>query len=130
MGLGRKLGLTIVALGVAGAVLAGSFPRRRGWTLMTLASMGDGEATAGERIFWAGGCASCHARPKAEGQARLELTGGLELKTPFGTFVPPNISSDPNDGIGNWSKEDFANAMIRGVSPNGIALLSGIPYTS
>ena len=49
----------------------------------------------GERIFCAGGCTSCHARPKSEGEAQLELAGGLELKTPFGTFVPPNISSDP-----------------------------------
>ena len=91
----------------------------------TLAALGTGDATRGERIFWAGGCTSCHARPKAEGDAQLELAGGLELKTPFGTFVPPNISPDPQSGIGNWSLEDFANAMLRGVSPGRRALLSG-----
>lgn len=96
----------------------------------TLAQLGAGDAARGERIFWAGGCTSCHARPKAEGDARLELAGGLELKTPFGIFVPPNISSDAQDGIGNWSVEDFANAMMRGVAPDGSHLYPSFPYTS
>lgn len=96
----------------------------------TLAQLGAGDATRGERIFWAGGCTSCHARPKSEGDARLELAGGLQLKTPFGIFVPPNISSDQEDGIGGWSVEDFANAMMRGVAPDGSHLYPSFPYTS
>ncbi|MGE0279957.1 MAG: cytochrome c [Rhizobiaceae bacterium] len=130
MGLGRKLGLAIVALGVVGAGIGWFLSAPSRLDAATLASIGDGDATRGERVFWAGGCASCHARPKAEGPARLELAGGLELKTPFGTFVPPNISSDPNDGIGNWSKEDFANAMMRGVSPGGSHYYPAFPYAS
>jgi len=130
MGLARKLGLAIIALGVVGAGVGWLITAPSRLDAATLASMGDGEATRGERIFWAGGCASCHARPKAEGPARLELAGGLELKTPFGTFVPPNISSDPADGIGGWSKEDFANAMMRGVSPDGSHYYPAFPYTS
>lgn len=96
----------------------------------TLAALGAGDAARGERIFWAGGCTSCHARPKSEGDARLELAGGLQLKTPFGIFVPPNISPDPEDGIGNWSADDFANAMMRGVAPDGSHLYPSFPYTS
>jgi mono/diheme cytochrome c family protein len=96
----------------------------------TLAELVAGDATRGERIFWAGGCTSCHARPKSEGDARLELAGGLQLNTPFGTFVPPNISPDPQDGIGSWSVEDFANAMMRGVAPDGSHLYPSFPYTS
>jgi mono/diheme cytochrome c family protein len=96
----------------------------------TVAQLGAGDAARGERIFWAGGCTSCHARPKSEGDAKLELAGGLELKTPFGTFVAPNISPDPQDGIGNWSVEDFANAMMRGVAPDGSHLYPSFPYTS
>jgi mono/diheme cytochrome c family protein len=96
----------------------------------TLAQFGAGDAARGERIFWAGGCTSCHARPKSEGDARLELAGGLQLNTPFGTFVPPNISSDPQDGIGNWSAGDFANAMMRGIAPDGSHLYPSFPYTS
>jgi mono/diheme cytochrome c family protein len=91
---------------------------------------GPGDAVRGERMFWAGGCASCHARPRSEGEARLELAGGLELETPFGVFVPPNISSDPESGIGSWSLEEFANAMMRGVSPSGEHYYPAFPYAS
>ncbi|MHA6685144.1 cytochrome c [Mesorhizobium sp. A556] len=127
---GRKLvGAAILAAGVV--ALAGWFlsaPERL--DAQTLALLGPGDAARGERIFHAGGCASCHARPKAEGAARLELAGGMELKTPFGTFVPPNISQDKTDGIGNWSAEDLANAMMKGVSPAGEHLYPAFPYTS
>lgn len=89
-----------------------------------------GDATRGERIFWAGGCTSCHARPKTEGNEMLELSGGLALNTPFGTFVAPNISQDTRDGIGAWSLVDFANAMLRGVSPDGRHYYPAFPYPS
>ena len=103
----------VLAAGLAFWVM--TMPRRLGAT--TLAALHPGDATKGERIFWAGGCISCHARPGAKGDARLELAGGLELKTPFGVFVPPNISPDKADGIGAWTLADFANALKRGVSP-------------
>lgn len=93
-------------------------------------ALAPGDAARGERIFWAGGCSSCHARPGSEGEARLELAGGLELKTPFGVFVPPNVSPDPASGIGSWSFEDFANAMMRGVSPSGEHYYPAFPYPS
>ncbi|RUM97360.1 c-type cytochrome [Pseudaminobacter arsenicus] len=94
------------------------------------AALGPGDAAKGERIFWAGGCASCHARPKSEGPAQLELVGGVQLKTPFGIFVAPNISQDGTDGIGGWSQEDFANAVLRGVSPSGTHYYPAFPYPS
>jgi mono/diheme cytochrome c family protein len=96
----------------------------------TLAAMPQGDATRGERIFYAGGCTSCHARPKAEGDALLQLAGGLELVTGFGAFVAPNISQHPQDGIGGWTQADFANAMLRGVSPAGEHYYPAFPYTS
>src|SRR5210317_1185400 len=67
----------------------------------------DPNAVAGERIFWAGGCASCHASPvdgkRAKGDDKLLLGGGMELDTPYGVFRVPNISSHPGDGIGTWA---------------------------
>lgn len=96
----------------------------------TLSALGTGDAVNGERIFHAAGCSSCHARPGSEGAARLELAGGLELKTGFGTFVAPNISQDPQDGIGAWSAQDLANAMMKGVSPAGEHLYPAFPYAS
>ena len=72
----------------------------------------------------------CHAREGATGDDMLELAGGLELDTDFGTFVAPNISMHPTDGIGGWSPEDFANAMLRGVSPEGRHYYPAFPYAS
>lgn len=95
-----------------------------------LAAAGEGDTARGERIFYAGGCTSCHARPGAEGDAVLELAGGVQLASPFGTFVAPNISQHPEDGIGSWSFADFANAMQRGVSPGGRHYYPAFPYTS
>ena len=92
------------------------------------------DPTAGETVFWAGGCASCHARPingkRAQGADKLLLGGGLELDTPYGVFRVPNISSDTDDGIGAWSMIDFVNAMQRGVAPDGRHYYPSFPYTS
>jgi mono/diheme cytochrome c family protein len=91
------------------------------------------DAAAGERVFWAGGCASCHATPvdgkRARGDDKLRLGGGLELDTPFGVFRVPNISPHA-DGIGDWSDLDFVNAMQRGVSPEGQHYYPSFPYAS
>jgi mono/diheme cytochrome c family protein len=92
------------------------------------------DAAAGERIFWAGGCASCHATPvdgkRAKGEDKLLLGGGLALETEFGTFHVPNISPDAEHGIGSWSMLEFVNAMQRGVSPDGRHYYPAFPYTS
>ncbi|MEA5162203.1 cytochrome c [Cereibacter johrii] len=89
-----------------------------------------GEASRGERIFWAGGCASCHAAPDAGGEARLVLSGGERLTTDFGTFVVPNISPDPDHGIGGWSVADLDSALRHGTSPEGSHYYPSFPYTS
>lgn len=89
-----------------------------------------GDATRGEQVFWAAGCASCHAAPGASGEARLELVGGERFVTPFGAFVAPNISQHATDGIGGWSAQDLANAMMRGVSPDGRHYYPAFPYAS
>jgi len=92
------------------------------------------DALAGERIFWAAGCASCHASPvagnRAQGDDKLLLGGGAELDTPFGLFRVPNISPHATDGIGSWSMLDFVNAMQRGISPDGRHYYPSFPYTS
>jgi CxxC motif-containing protein (DUF1111 family) len=73
----------------------------------------------GSRIFNIGGCASCHASPNTDASMvdRTRLGGGLALKSPFGTFYVPNISPDPEDGIGRWSEADFVTALWEGTSP-------------
>jgi mono/diheme cytochrome c family protein len=90
----------------------------------------------GEYLFWAGGCASCHAAPatdRCDGSRTkndLDLVGGRCLKTPFGTFNVPNITPDKETGIGKWSTDDFINAMTKGVAPDGSNLYPAFPYAS
>ncbi|EGE59442.1 UNVERIFIED_ORG: mono/diheme cytochrome c family protein [Rhizobium esperanzae] len=87
-----------------------------------------GDAERGRLVFAAGGCASCHASP---GQPdRLKLGGDLALASPYGTFRVPNISPDPQAGIGSWSVADLANALIAGVSPSGRHYYPVFPYAS
>lgn len=89
-----------------------------------------GDAARGEQVFWAGGCASCHAAADAEGDAKLVLAGGQKFPSPFGTFIAPNISPDPTAGIGGWGMQDLANAMTRGISPEGQHYFPVFPYAS
>jgi mono/diheme cytochrome c family protein len=117
-------------LAVAGAALGWklSAPKARFSLAEWQAVEKAGDPAAGRRVFFAGGCDSCHATP---GQPDpLRLGGGLELKTPFGSFYPPNISSDPNGGIGAWRPVDLANALLSGVSPRGDHYYPAFPYTS
>jgi mono/diheme cytochrome c family protein len=87
-----------------------------------------GDPDRGQLVFAAGDCASCHASP---GQPdRLRLGGGMALASPLGTFRPPNISSDPVDGIGAWRTVDLANALLSGVSPTGTHYYPVFPYSS
>lgn len=82
----------------------------------------------GKILFNIGGCASCHATPRQKDRTRLG--GGFALKSPFGTFYPPNISSDSKDGIGAWSEAQFVTAMHKGTSPTGVHYYPAFPYTS
>ena len=86
-----------------------------------------GDPAAGETVFVASGCASCHAAPEAEGEAKLVLAGGQRFPSDFGTFLAPNIS--PSEaGLAGWSFAEFANAVTRGVSPEGAHYYPAFPY--
>jgi mono/diheme cytochrome c family protein len=130
VGLLRRLAGAVLVLIVAAAVAAWFVSAPDRLDPGSIAALAEGDAARGERIFWAGGCASCHARPGSSGEAQLELAGGLEFPTPFGVFVAPNISPDLASGIGGWSLGDFANAMQRGVSPDGDHYYPAFPYAS
>jgi mono/diheme cytochrome c family protein len=123
----RKL---VILVGILAVVAAAAF-----W-LITMPASVSASALApytpnvenGKTMFFAGGCASCHATPNQEDKTRLG--GGGALKSPFGTFFAPNISPDRNDGIGGWSEADFVTAMWKGTSPGGEHYYPAFPYTS
>lgn len=75
-----------------------------------------GDAMRGAYLARGSGCIACHTNAAAAAPA---LAGGAPLDTPFGSFVPPNITPHPVAGIGRWTIQDFARAVRQGVSPEG-----------
>src|SRR6204780_839772 len=120
------LAVVVIAAGALAWALSAPQPRYSAEEWQKLGLSGD--AAAGRLVFYAGGCESCHKSPGQDDP--LRLGGGLELKTPFGSFYPPNISTDPVDGIDAWQPIDVANALLSGVSSNGGHLYPAFPYTS
>ena len=124
----RKLIILAVILGVIGL---GVF-----WVVTIPKTVTDSELSRqyianlanGKEMFYAGGCPACHAVPGHEDRTRLG--GGLGLKSPYGTFYAPNISPDPQDGIGLWSAAEFVTAVMKGTSPEGTHYFPAYPYPS
>jgi mono/diheme cytochrome c family protein len=77
----------------------------------------------GRYLAFAGDCISCHTR--AEG---TPFAGGLAFQTPFGTVYSPNITPDPQTGIGRWSEAEFARALRQGIGRTGEHLYPVFPY--
>ncbi len=80
---------------------------------------------AGALVAAIGGCTNCHTRENGPAMA-----GGDPLVTPYGTFFAPNITADPETGIGDWSLADFRRAMREGRAPDGTPYYPAFPYTS
>jgi mono/diheme cytochrome c family protein len=85
------------------------------------------DAVRGEYLLRAGGCISCHT---AKDDENGPLAGGHELETPFGVFYSPNITPDPETGIGKWTDDEFVNAFWEGVGPGGRYYFPAFPYPS
>jgi mono/diheme cytochrome c family protein len=83
-----------------------------------------GDVERGNYLIRLGGCIACHTDTAS---GRAFLSGGAGLETPFGTFVPPNITSDPSAGIGEWTIAQFSDAMSNGMGPQG-HLYPAFPY--
>ena len=52
------------------------------------------------------------------------------MPTPFGTLYTPNITPDPETGIGKWNADDFWRALHDGRSKDGSLLYPAFPYPS
>lgn len=118
----RGLIRTATMLGVAG--LAAVFTIAR-WPIAEATPLGmlAGDAYRGAYLARSSGCISCHTT--VGGTA---LAGGAPLDTPFGSFVPPNITPDLDGGIGGWTQDQFAVALRQGVRPDGKAYYPAFPY--
>jgi mono/diheme cytochrome c family protein len=125
----KRVVLALLVLAIAGVVAFWflTSPDRQSAGLEAIPA-GRPDLANGRTMFYAGGCASCHATPEQDDKTRLG--GGFALTSAFGTFYAPNISPHPSDGIGNWTPEQFLRAMRGGVSPEGRHYYPSFPYTS
>jgi len=110
----------VAALGVVGLLVLARSAAAQG-------SSGQGDAERGEYLFRAAGCYACHTRPVSGARP---LAGGRAFATPFGTFYSPNITPDPDHGIGRWALADFARALRLGEAPDGSHYFPAFPFPS
>jgi len=78
----------------------------------------------GQYLARLGNCMGCHTTNAGQAYA-----GGTSIPTPFGTLYGPNITPDPQAGIGDWSADDFWQALHNGKSKDGSLLYPAFPYT-
>jgi mono/diheme cytochrome c family protein len=87
----------------------------------------EGDPKRGQYLVKAGGCLGCHTEERKDA---VPFAGGRALKTPFGTFYGPNLTPDPQNGIGRWTEADFIRALRQGERPDGANYFPAFPYPS
>ncbi|SEK21723.1 Cytochrome c, mono-and diheme variants [Roseateles sp. YR242] len=79
----------------------------------------------GEYLARAGDCIACHST-----QGKPAFAGGLPIDSGHGIIYSTNITPDKQHGIGNYSEQQFAEAVRKGVRADGSHLYPAMPYTS
>lgn len=66
-------------------------------------------------------CGNCHTPKTGQGQPDLsrDLAGGMKFDEPFGVAYAPNITPDPETGIGKWTDAQLITAIREGKRPDG-----------
>lgn len=105
-----KIAFGVAAIGAATTVALMAWPIGQFQEPIDL----EGDAGRGAYLARASGCIACHTNVEESG---APLAGGVKLETPFGTLFSPNLTTDPEHGIGNWTIDEFARAVRQGVSP-------------
>jgi mono/diheme cytochrome c family protein len=79
----------------------------------------------GRELVTLADCKGCHTT-----RGGAPFAGNRAIPTPFGTFFTPNITPDPQTGIGRWNADDFWHALHNGYTRNGSLLYPTFPYTN
>ncbi len=77
----------------------------------------------GEYLSRLGDCMACHSLP-----GKPDYSGGLAIESNLGTIFSTNITPDKQHGIGNYSEQQFSDAVRKGVLPDGSHLYPAMPY--
>ncbi len=97
------------------------------------AALSQDRVKRGEYLATIMDCGGCHTRGAMAGKPDPQgyLAGsGIGFQIPeLGTFYPPNLTSDPETGLGRWSEADIVKAVRTGVRPDGRILAPVMPYS-
>lgn len=126
----KRMLAVVVLLGIAAAGLVFWLGLRGDTGDITASSplqapTGMSAADRGRYLVRVGDCMACHTR-----QGGADYAGGRAIPTPFGNFHSPNLTPDPETGLGRWSADDFWKAMHEGRSRDGSLLYPAFPYTN
>jgi mono/diheme cytochrome c family protein len=73
-------------------------------------------------------CGNCHTPKGPAGDiAGKAFSGGLSWDEPPFKVTAPNITQDPETGIGKWSDADIKTLLRTGVRPNGVPIAAVMP---
>ena len=81
------------------------------------------QVTRGAYLARVGDCAACHTLPGGAAYA-----GGRGIETPFGVVYASNLTPDASTGLGQWTADDFWQALHHGRSRDGHLLYPAFPY--
>jgi hypothetical protein len=86
-------------------------------TAFDAGTLDDAAVAAGlQFILSTGHCNKCH---QTDPDAGIALSGNMFSITDAGPVFPPNLTPDPVTGLGCWSNDQIANAILFGVDPEG-----------
>jgi mono/diheme cytochrome c family protein len=123
-----KVGLTVLAIGLAGLLVAVGVAhvsdRSTGEKNLVAPAATPAIIARGAYLARLGDCAACHSVP-----GRSAYSGGLRMAIPIGAIYTTNITPDAKNGIGRMSLDDFDRALRFGVA-EGHSLYPAMPFTS
>ena len=120
-----KINRITIGLAAVLALAATGFVAIENWPLPGPSNVVEvaGDPKRGAYLARLSGCITCHTAPGTK-----PLSGGAPLVSRFGSFYAPNITPDPDAGLGNWTFAQFERAVRQGVSPEGNPYYPAFPY--
>lgn len=81
----------------------------------------------GQYLATAADCAACH---NGTDEQQSPFAGGYSIDSPMGKIIASNITPSKQFGIGNYTEQQFADAVRKGVAADGTHLYPAMPYTA
>jgi mono/diheme cytochrome c family protein len=101
--------------------------------LLVLAGQAHAEdpVARGRYLVEFGGCGDCHTAGHFTHQPAPGILGGSDVGFGIpgvGVFIGPNLTPDKATGLGSWTDEQIADAITKGVRPDGRVLSPMMPW--